>query len=584
MKHTQCCTPISEEQKTLTEDVMKHSKNLLILISLFLLLTACKDSPSKKSTNLASIDLKRGELLLCGDGQFGELKFSLSCNQETRKTFDLGVALLHSFQYDEAEKAFVKVIDADPNCPMAYWGVAMSMYHAAWFPPRKEELTKGQKVLNIAKNLSMDEKQRAYINAIDAFYTDWQTTDHTTRAKKYESKMEEIYLKYPEDVEAAVFYSLALYATRDRVGKEYVNERKAGKILEPLAADNPNHPGIAHYIIHNYDNPVLAHKAVEMARRYAGIAPSSAHAQHMPSHIFTRLGSWQESIKSNLDSAESARCYAELLEIKDAFSEELHAIDYLVYAYLQKGDNENAKKQYALISGHKKMYPLSPVAVVYPLTAIPARLALENKNWKEAANLKLSQIELDWNKFPWQKAIHYFAVGMGSVNTNNFNLATQKIEELKALHKNLAAQNDKTKAIQVKQIEIQFKTVEAWLNLRKNNVAEAVKLMQEAAELEQQTSKHPVTPGDVLPAQELLGDMYLELKKPKEALAAYEKNLKDRPRRFNGIYGAAIAAKQSGNSEKAKQYFNQLIGLTKDTNSKRPEIIEAKNYIKNNAA
>jgi len=561
---------------------MKQSKSILILVSLFFLLAGCKDKTPKVNPALATIDFKRGELLLCGDGQFGELKFSLSCNYETRKTFDLAVALLHSFQYAEAEKAFVKVIDTDPNCPMAYWGVAMSIYHAAWFPPSEEELSKGYKVLEIAKKLSMDDKQRDYINAIDAFYTDWKTVDHTTRAKNFESKMESIYLKYPDDIEAAIFYSLALYSTRDRVGKEYVNERKAGEILESLFAENPNHPGIAHYIIHNYDNPTLAHKGLETARRYAKIAPASSHAQHMPSHIFTRLGNWQESIESNLASAESARCYSESLEIKGAFFEEFHAIDYLIYAYLQKGDNINAEQQYELINEQRQLYPMNSIAVVYPLTAIPARLALENKNWEKAANLELQEIALDWKEYPWQEAIHHFAVALGAINTDDYKTAEQKIEVLKALHQNLIAQNDKTKAIQIKQVEIQFKTIQAWLNLRKNNFVKAIKLMQEASELERKTSKHPVTPGDVLPAIELLGDMFLELKRPEEALVAYEENLKVHPGRFNGIYGAAIAAKQSRNLEKAEHYFNQLIELTKDTNSNRPEILEAKNYIKNN--
>ena len=240
----------------------------ILKISLTIVLLAfisCKNN--KPNPALASIDFLRGELLLCGDGQFGELKFSLSCSYETRADFDLAVALLHSFQYAEAEKAFVKVIDADPNCPMAYWGVAMSIYHAAWFPPTKKDLIKGSKVLAVAKQLSMDEKQRDYINAIDAFYTDWQNVDHKKRAKRFEVAMEKIHLKYPEDVEAAIFYTLALYSTRDRVGKEYKNEIKAGKILESLFSDNPNHPGIAHYIIHNYDNPLLAQKGLKTARR-----------------------------------------------------------------------------------------------------------------------------------------------------------------------------------------------------------------------------------------------------------------------------------------------------------------------------
>jgi len=558
---------------------MKHSqKTLLFLITiLFGCLFACKDN--KPNPALSSIDFLRGELLLCGDGQFGELDFSLSCSYETRDTFDLAVALLHSFQYNESEKAFVKVIDADPNCPMAYWGVAMSIYHAAWFPPSKEDLIKGSKVLKIAKELSMDDKQKDYINAIDAFYTDWETIDHKTRAKRFEKNMEYIYLKYPEDMEAAIFYSLALFSTRDRVGKEYENEKKAGKILEELFLENPNHPGIAHYIIHNYDNPVLARKGLETARRYASIAPSSPHAQHMPSHIFTRLGIWRESISSNIQSTESARWYAEAAALTGSYFEELHGIDYLVYAYLQIGDNANAEQQYNSIKERKIFYPMNITAAIYPITVVPARLALENKDWKRAANLKLQEIELNWEDFPWQEAIHHFTVAIGAVNTNDYNTVEQKIEILKKLHLNLIAQDDKTKEIQIKQIEIQIKTSQAWLSFRKKDLEKGLALMQEAVEIERHTSKHPITPGDVLPAIELLGDMLLELNKPEEALAAYEENLIGRPNRFNGIYGAAIASKQSGDFEKATHYFIQLIELTKGINSERPEIEEAKAFI-----
>jgi tetratricopeptide (TPR) repeat protein len=543
-----------------------------------LLFFSCKHE--KLNPALASIDFQRGDLLLCGDGQFGELKFSLSCNYETRETFDLAVALLHSFQYTEAEKAFVKVIDADPNCPMAYWGVAMSIYHAAWFPPTEEDLIKGSAVLKVAKELSMDEKQSDYINAIDAFYTDSENIDHPTRAKRFEDKMEQIYLKYPDDIEAAIFYSLALFSTRDRIGKAYKNERKAGEILEDLFAENQNHPGIAHYIIHNYDNPVLAQKGLETARRYAKIAPASSHAQHMPSHIFTRLGIWEESIESNLLSAESSRCYTEAAELEGAYFEELHATDYLVYAYLQKGDNTNAQLQYNRIKGQRSFYKANITAAIYPLAAIPARLALENRKWINARNLKLHDIDLNWEAYPWQQAIHHFAIAMGAVNTNDFKTAEEKIKVLKKLHGNLIAQNDKTKAIQIKLVDHQIKTDEAWLRFRKNDSEKGLLLMQEAVEIENKTSKHPVTPGDVLPAIEMLGDMLLEMNKPKEALTAYEDNLKKHPNRFNGIYGAAIAAKLSGNKEKAALYFNQLIELTNNSISNRPELIEAKAYLK----
>lgn len=553
------------------------SNIMYVLFIAILILAGCKN----KSPNpaLASIDFLRGDLLLCGNGQFGELKFSLSCNYETREAFDLAVALLHSFQYSEAEKAFVKVIDADPNCPMAYWGVAMSIYHAAWFPPTKEDLIKGAQILAVAKELVMDEKQRDYINAIDAFYTDWENVDHKERAIRFEKKMEQIYLKYPEDMEAAIFYSLALFSTRDRVGKEYKNEQKAGKILESLFAANPDHPGIAHYIIHNYDNPVLAPKGLETARRYAKIAPSSSHAQHMPSHIFTRLGIWEESIQSNLLSAESSRCYTAAAALSGSYFEELHATDYLVYAYLQKGDNANAEKQYVQIKELKTFYPANITAAIYPVTAIPTRLALENKNWERAANLEVQEIALDWEQFPWQKAIHHFAKALGAAHTKDFTSVEKEIKTLEKLHQNLIAQNDRSKSIQVKQVEIQIKTAQAWSNFIRGDRENGLTLMQEAVEIEKKTSKHPITPGDVLPAIELLGDMLLALNRPKEALVSYEENLKKHPERFNGIYGAAIAAKQSGNQEKANHYFKQLIAVTTNSNSTRPEVEEAKKYI-----
>ena len=556
---------------------MNHSKIILLLLGAILCFSACKNNRIKP--DISSIDFLRGDLLLCGNGQFGELKFSLSCNYETREAFDLAVALLHSFQYAEAEKAFVKVIDADANCPMAYWGVAMSIYHAAWFPPTEEDLIKGAQILAVAKKLQMDDKQRDYINAIDAFYTNWNSVDHKERALRFEKKMEQIYLKYPEDIEAAIFYTLALFSTRDRVGKEYNNERKAGKILETLLAKNPNHPGIAHYIIHNYDNPVLAPKGLETARKYARIAPSSSHAQHMPSHIFTRLGIWEESIESNLLSAESSRCYTEAAALKGSYFEELHATDYLVYAYLQKGDNLNAERQYAQVKNLKVFYPANITAAIYPVTAIPARLALENKNWELAANLKVQEIELNWNQFPWQKAIHHFAKTLGAVHMKDFSLAEKEIQILEKLHQDLIDQNNRSKSIQVKQVEIQVKTGKAWLNFMRGNIEAGLVLMYEAAEIEKKTSKHPITPGDVLPAIELLGDMLLKLDRPKEALLSYEENLSKHPERFNGIYGAAVAAKQLGDEDKAIEYYKKLVELTKNSNSTRVEIAEAKKYI-----
>ena len=319
-------------------------KLIAFLFISFLITFGCKEK-SKPNPELLSIELLRGDLILCSGKKFGDVDFSLSCNVSVRETFDLALSLLHSFQYSEAEKAFVKIIDIDPDCAMAYWGVAMSIYHAAWFPPSDDELIKASKILKIAESIDKNYKEKNYLEAINAFYNDWDQIDHVQRAKKYELKMQELYAKYGNDAEAATLYALALYSTRDRVGKEYKNERKAGKILESLFADKPNHPGIAHYIIHNYDNPILAPKALSVARRYAEIAPGSSHAQHMPSHIFTRLGLWDESIESNINSISAVRCYVEEAGIEGHYFEEVHAMDYLVYAYLQKGDNEKAVEQ-----------------------------------------------------------------------------------------------------------------------------------------------------------------------------------------------------------------------------------------------
>lgn len=558
---------------------MKNIKPIVTVFILLLLVSACKEKTPKQNPALASIDLKRGDLVLCYGAQFGDVNFSLSCDYSVRETFDLALALLHSFEYNEAEKAFVQVLDADPECAMAYWGIAMSIYHAAWFPPSEKEMIRASKILEAVKSVDKEEKENDYIEAITAFYKDYKTLDHKTRAKKYEDKMEKMYLKYSDDTEATIFYTLALYSTRDRVGKDYVNERKAGKILETLFKEQPNHPGIAHYIIHNYDNPTLAQKALATARRYADIAPASSHAQHMPSHIFTRLGIWDESISSNVLSAESSRCYTQSIEIDGSYFAELHAIDYLVYAYLQAGDNINAEKQYNLIKEMKTFNPANILAAIYPITSIPSRLALENKDWKRAASLELPEIDLEWEKFPWQKAIHHFAKALGSAHTKDFNAAENEIKTLQQLKQDLINQNDVSKTLQITQIAIQIKTAEAWLEFKRGNTKEGLTLMKDATLMESKTSKHPVTPGDVLPAIELLGDMLMEAHNYQEALTAYEVNLKSHPNRFNGIYGVAVASQKSGNTEKATNYFKQLIEITKNSNSNRKEIVEAKSYI-----
>ena len=545
----------------------------ITILPILSIISGCQNKTSKTNQELASINLLRGDIILCNGNSFGEVNFSLSGKYFVRDTFNLAVSLLHSFEYPEAEKAFVRVLEADPECSMAYWGVAMSIYHEAWSPPGEQDLIKGSKILKIAESLDKNEKEKDYLDAIGAYYKDWDKVNHKTRAKNFEKKMELLYTKYKDDTEAAIFYALALYSTRDRIGKEYINERKAGKILESLFPDQPNHPGIAHYIIHNYDSPELAHLALPTARRYADIAPSSAHAQHMPSHIFTRLGLWDESIQSNIKSMSSAKFYDGETNLDGNSEPEIHALDYLVYAYLQNGNNVKANELYQYQQSVNKFVLISGP---YNFGAIPARIFLENKDWEKAAKLRQHPSNLDWGKFPWEIAITHFARVLGATHIEDFDSAEKDLVILKGLNNELLKRDDQFGA---NQVLVQIKASEAWINLGKNNNDKALKLMQEAADLEDRIGKHPITPGEVLPARELLGDMLLTLNKPEEALKAYQLNLESHPNRFNGIYGAAVAAKQSGKQEKASMYFKKLLKLTENSNSERPEIYEAKTFV-----
>ncbi len=559
---------------------MIYSKNYWFFIASIILFSIVSCEKNKPDPNLANLDLLRGELQLCGNGEFGEVSFSESCSYETRETFNLAISLLHSFEYVEAEKAFVQVIDKDPDCAMAYWGVAMSIYHGLWAPPEQAVLEKGVKLLALADALPKTEKAAQYIAAISAFYTNWETVDNQTRKVAYAQKMKEMFEENWDDTEVAVFYALALRASAVPTDQSYSKQKEAGKILEELFQKEPNHPGIAHYIIHSYDYPELAELGLSTARRYANIAPNSAHAQHMPSHIFTRLGLWDESITTNLNSVSSAVCYAESIAPDSHWDEEVHAMGYLVYAYLQQGNNKLASEQFTYLKSFKEVF--SPnFKIAYTAAAMPARIAVENKNWEEAASLELPQIaDLNWDGYPWQKSLLHFAKALGNIHSNKLDVAEDELELLRSFESELTALNDKYKA---NQVAIQIKTVEAWIQLKKGNNEEAIALMSTASEMESLTAKHPVTPGEILPADELLGDLLLSLDKSEEALLVYELNLERRPNRFNGIYGAAIAARETGDIHKAIEHFKTLLILTENIDSDRQEITEAKVFLENNA-
>ena len=555
---------------------MKSHETLFLTILLPLILfTNCQDSHQNQTESLSKIDLSRGDIILCSGEEFGEVTFSVSCKTSVKKTFDLAISLLHSFEYDEAEKAFVKVIDIDPDCAMAYWGVAMSIYHALWAPPGQEDLIKGAKVLEAAASIDKTEREQAYLDAIGLYYTDWQSTSAKTRASRMADKMEEIYQKYDDDAEAAILYALALNSTADPTDKNYTNQRKAGQILEALLPDHPNHPGIAHYIIHNYDNPALAEKALSTARTYAKIAPASAHAQHMPSHIFTRLGLWDESIRSNLNSTSAALCYAEQANFNAHWDEELHGMDYLAYAYLQQGDNQHASEQNSYLQTMEKVFPVN-FKDAYALAAIPARMVLENKQWHQAAELQFPPIHFPWNDFPWQKSILHFTRSLGAVHIGNLDQAENEITILKSLQNALEASEQ---AYQANQVKIQLNTAEAWLLFARGDHENAISKMKLSADMEDNTTKHPVTPCEVIPARELLADLLAAAGHNAEALHAYEMDLQTHPGRFNGLYGAALSASKLGNKQKATVYFKELVNQVGSIESDRSEIQDAKSYL-----
>lgn len=508
--------------------------------------------------------------------KLGKIHFPVSCSAVAQAQFDRAVAILHSFWYEEAVKAFTAVAEADPSCAMAHWGIAMSIYYPLWVPPDQSTLQKGLSAVEKAKSIgAKTDREGAYIAAIEVFYKDADKLDHRTRALAYEKAMEQVYLRYPKDQEAAVFYALALNATAPPTDKTYAKQLKAGEILEKVFAQQPNHPGVAHYIIHSYDNPVLASRGLIAAQVYAKIAPAVPHAQHMPSHIFTRLGLWQESIQSNLGAVAASKEYEAKTHPGAAYYERLHALDYLEYAYLQGGQDREAKRVLDELIAIQKVQP-EAFQAAYAFAAIPARYAIETRRWSDAASLTLYPATFPWNRFAWAEAVVYFARALGSARSGNVTDARNDIEKLRVLHEALVKAKDKYWA---EQVDIQGRAAGAWLAHAEGRNEEALKLMRSAADLEDSTDKHPVTPAPIMPARELLGDLLLELNEPKQALGEFEKSLSREPNRFHALYSVAKAAELSGDPQRAKSYYEKVVVVCSQADTERSELQQAKAFL-----
>jgi hypothetical protein len=498
------------------------------------------------------------------DDKLGTVNFETSCKPEAQKLFNQGMLYQHSFWYRASQKVFEDALKADPECGIAYWGIALSLLwnpHAA--PPAKN-LVEGAATIAKGKSVgALTPRERDYIDALAAMYADYEKVDHRTRLLAYAKAMEQLAQRYPGDDEAQIHYALALNTSASPADKTYANQLKGAALLEPIAERQPQHPGVSHYLIHLYDYPPIAEKGLNAARRYAKIAPAAAHAQHMPSHIFTRVGYWAESIASNAEAARVAKDAGDL-------SDQLHAMDYQVYAYLQLGQDAKAKAlidEMAAVTGLTESYMPGP----YAMAISPARFVVERGDWKAAAALQVRPSPL-----PQVQAISYAARALGAARSGNPEAARADIAKLAEFRDKLRDAKD---AYWSEQVDIERQVATAWALYAEGKPDDALAAMSAAADAEDKTEKHPVTPGVPKPARELYGSMLLERGMAKEALAAFEATLKKEPNRLGAYAGAALAAEKSGDLTKAREYYGKVVAIADNADKARTEVADAQAFL-----
>jgi tetratricopeptide (TPR) repeat protein len=486
------------------------------------------------------------------DQRLGIVHFSTSCNDTAQRRFDRGMRYQHSFATRGAIEIFEDVLKADPNCGIAYWGIALSLLDNPYGRPSSGKLALGAAAIENARLVgAKTQRERDYIDALAAYYHDYQKKSYDMRVQSYLKAMEALASRYSDDDEAQIAYALALSIAAPPDDKTYSNQLKGAAILEEIFKRQPRHPGVAHYLIHLYDAPQIAERGLDAARRYAEIAPAIAHAQHMPSHIFTRVGYWKESVASNLAAVRADRL-------------DTHAMDYLVYAYLQLAQDAKAREvvdRITAIGGN-----LNP----YALAASPARYMLERNDWTGAAALEVRPSRA----IP--QAVTYFARSLGAARIGNLEGATSDVAKLGELRDRLRAADDPYWA---EQVDIQRQVGAAWVSYAEGKYDEAINMMSAAADAEDNTEKHVTTPGPLRPARELYGMTLLERGMPRDALAAFETTLKKEPNRYNALAGAATAAERLGDATKAKQYYLKLSTLADGSDTDRPDLVAARNFL-----
>ena len=498
--------------------------------------------------------------------QLGTVRFETSCTPEAQKLFDKGMLYQHSFWYRASQRTFEEVLKKDPECGIAYWGIALSLLWNPHVPPPAKNLADGAAMLAKGRNVgAKTQREKDYLDALWVMYADYDKVEHRKRIVAYAEAMEQLARRYRDDDEAQIHYALALNTSASPADKTYANQLKGGALLEPILQRQPDHPGVVHYLIHLYDYPPIAEKGLDAARRYARIAPAAAHAQHMPSHIFTRLGLWDDSIASNVESARVAKEDGEA-------GDQLHAMDYLVYANLQLGQDRKAKAdidEMMVIRGGEAYFPAG-----YAQAASPARYAIERGDWKAAAALPVRTAAQ-----PHVQAISHWARSLGAARTGDPASAKADIAKLVELRDRLVAAKD---AYWAEQVDIQIKVASAWLLYAETDYDGALKEMSAAADAEDRSEKHPVTPGVPKPARELYGVMLLERARPTEALAAFEATLKKEPNRLAAYSGAATAAEKAGDAAKARQYHAKVVAIAQGADDSRAEVTQAQTFLAKN--
>ncbi len=508
-----------------------------------------------------------------GKEKLGHVEFRVSCNAKAQAEFNRSMALFHSFWFDPAIKSFKNVLAQDSSCGMAHWGIAfMSIGNPFAWPANPKAMQNGARAIADAERTgAKTEREQAYIAALAGFFRDWENVPHRTRAVALQKSMEALAARYPDDEEAQVLHALLLDATALPTDKSFANQLRAAAILEPMFKKYPDHPGVAHYLIHSYDYAELAEKGLASARVYAGIAPSVPHALHMPSHIYSRVGLWPDMVEGNRRSYQAAKAELSDKTLGIGAYDALHAMDYMVFGELQQAREQSAATIVQETAGIQKVN-VENFPAAYALAAIPSRFALERRDWKGAANLKLSPAGLSWEKFPQAEAILVFSRALGAARMGDIAAARrdqQRLEDLKAAM--LASKI----AYWPSQADFQIKTIAAWTAFAEHRHDEGLRLMREAADMEEASDKHPVTPGNVVPSRQLLAEMLMEDGKPSDALVEFRRSLARDPNRYHTIAGAARAAKAAGDKAAAQKYFDQLLSLAANADTRRSELAEA---------